>query len=176
MINSSFCELFDSDMKRYNGDTGFYLWRFHFYLRKAQTAKNKYVKRFFHIMLKLCREKHGLEISDEVSIGRGLYLGHPYNITINNHVTIGCNCSIHKGVTIGKENRGIRKGTPTICDNVWIGVNSTIVGNITVGKDVLIAPNSFVNFDVPDHSVVIGNPGIIRKKENAVFGYISFEI
>ncbi len=40
----------------------------------------------------------------------------------------------------------------------------------------MIAPNSFVNFDVPDHSVVIGNPGIIRKKENAVFGYISFEI
>jgi serine O-acetyltransferase len=37
-------------------------------------------------------------------------------------------------------------GCPTINDNVWIGTNSVIVGKITIGTDVLIAPNSFVNF------------------------------
>ncbi|MGI6545599.1 MAG: hypothetical protein ACOX2M_04045 [Fastidiosipilaceae bacterium] len=32
-----------------------------------------------------------------------------------------------------------------------------IVGNVRIGDDVLIAPLSFVNFDIPNHSVVIGN-------------------
>lgn len=58
----------------------------------------------------------------------------------------------------------------------FIGINSVIVGNVQIGDDVLIAPNSYVNFDVPDHSVVIGNPGIIHHKENATENYIVFTV
>lgn len=94
-------------------------------------------------------------------------------ITINSEVVIGSNCNIHKGVTIGQENRGLRKGVPTIGDCVWIGVNATIVGKITIGDDVLIAPNSFVNCDVPSHSIFYGNPCIIKHRENATEGYIN---
>lgn len=88
-------------------------------------------------------------------------------------MVIGKNCNIHKGVTIGQENRGKRKGTPVIGNNVWIGVNSTIVGGITIGDDVLIAPNTFVNQSVPDHSVVFGNPCIIKHRDQATEGYIN---
>ena len=87
---------------------------------------------------------------------------------------IGNNVNLHKGCTIGRENRGKREGAPTIGNQVYVGINSTIVGNIRIGDDVMIAPNSFVNFDVPDHSVVIGNPGVIHRKENATQGYIAF--
>lgn len=76
-------------------------------------------------------------------------------------------------MTIGQENRGRRKGAPTIGNKVWMGVNSTIVGNITIGDDVLIAPNSYVNFDVPPHSIVIGNPGKIIHREKATQDYIN---
>lgn len=31
-----------------------------------------------------------------------------------------------------------------------------MIGKIVIGDDVMIAPNSFVNFDVPSHSLVIG--------------------
>ena len=81
--------------------------------------------------------------------------------------------NLHKGVTIGAENRGKRKGAPVIGNNVWIGINATIVGNITIGNDVLIAPNTLVNFDVPDHSIVVGCPGIIKSVSNATEGYIN---
>ena len=57
-----------------------------------------------------------------------------------------------------------------------VGINSTIVGNIKIGNNVLIAPNAVVNFDVPDNSVVIGNPGVIHHKENATEGYIAFRV
>lgn len=44
---------------------------------------------------------------------------------------------------------------PTIGDEVWIGVNATIVDKVTIGDDVLIATNTFVNYDIPSHSVVL---------------------
>ena len=117
--------------------------------------------------------KYGLEIGN-AQIGEGLYLGHPYNITVNGQAKIGNNVNLHKGVTIGAENRGKRKGAPQIGNNVFVGVNSTIVGNITIGDDVLIAPNSFVNFDVPSHSVVIGNPATVHEKSDATAVYVCF--
>lgn len=97
-------------------------------------------------------------------------------ITINPKAILGKNINIHKGVTIGQENRGKRKGVPIIGNEVWIGINSTIVGNVSIGNDVLIAPNSYVNCDVPDHSIVIGNPCIIKHRDNATEDYINNRI
>lgn len=116
--------------------------------------------------------KYGLEISPDAVVGECLYLGHPYNITVGGGVILGNHVSLHKGVTIGKENRGAREGSPRIGNYVWIGMNATVVGNISIGNDVMIAPNSFVNMDVPDHSVVVGNPASIHHKDKAVEGYI----
>lgn len=65
---------------------------------------------------------------------------------------------------------------PTIGDEIWIGVNATIVGRINVGDDVLIAPNSFDNCDIPSHSVVFGKPCIIKHKDKATEGYINNKI
>lgn len=52
-------------------------------------------------------------------------------------------------------------------------VNAVVVGRIVIGDDVLIAPNAYVNFDVPSHSVVVGNPGKIISRENVTEGYIA---
>lgn len=120
--------------------------------------------------------KYALEISPRANIGRGLYLGHPYGITVAGGVCMGDNCNLHKGCTIGRENRGKRAGVPTIGNCVSVGINSTIVGRITIGDDVLIAPNTYVNFDVPSHSVVLGNPGKIHSRENATEEYICFHV
>lgn len=87
-------------------------------------------------------------------------------------MVLGHHVSLHKGVTVGRENRGCREGSPSIGDYVWIGMNATVVGNIKIGDDVLIAPNSFVNIDIPDHSVVIGNPATIHHKDGAIEKYI----
>lgn len=64
-------------------------------------------------------------------------------------------------------------GTPIIGNNVFLGTNSIVVGKVKIGNDVLIAPGAYVNFDIPDHSIVIGNLGKIITKENATEGYIA---
>lgn len=165
-----------SDLHRYKYSgliEGGYLCRFHRVLRIAQCTNNLIVKIFCRLLLRHYRVRYGLEIPPEAKIGKGLYLGHAFNITINPKTVIGDNCNIHKGVVIGQENRGKRKGTPTIGNKVWIGINSAIVGNITIGDDVMIAPNSYVNCDVPNHSIVFGNPCIIKHRDNATEGYIN---
>lgn len=146
--------------------------KFQKYYRKAQESKGKFLKAFYKYMLMKERAKFNIELYEKSKIGYGLYFGHYSGITINPDTIIGNNVNIHKGVTIGQENRGKRKGLPTIGNDVWIGVNSTIVGKITIGNDVLIAPNSYVNCDVPDHSIVFGNPAIIKNVEFATEGYI----
>lgn len=75
-----------------------------------------------------------------------------------------------------KDISGRVRGVPLIGNNVWIGINAVIVGNVKIGDDVLIAPNSYVNCDVPNHSIVFGNPCVIRHKDNATEDYINNKI
>ena len=170
-MNKTFKEVYGADSQRFAG--GGHALAFVKYLRLAQYTENKIFKLYSRWRLMRLHEKYGLEISWRVKIGKGFYIGHAYGITINDNAILGENINIHKGVTIGQENRGDRQGAPVIGNKVWIGVNATIVGKITIGNDVLIAPNSYVNCDVPDHSVVFGNPCIIKHKDNATEGYIN---
>lgn len=116
--------------------------------------------------------KYGYQIPIQTNIGKGLYLGHHGAVVINPGAIIGDNCNIAQNVTIGMENRGERKGCPTIGNKVWIGAGAVIVGKINVGDDVLVAPNTFINRDIPSHSIVFGNPCTIKHRENATEGYI----
>jgi acetyltransferase-like isoleucine patch superfamily enzyme len=50
-----------------------------------------------------------------------------------------------------------------IGDNVWIGTRSIILGGVSIGEGSVIAAASVVDFDVPLHSVVAGNPARVVK-------------
>ena len=127
---------------------------------------------YWKMRLRAITKKTQIQIPACVEIGEGLCLLHLGRIVINHHVKIGKNCTISPGVLIGQEERGTKFGSPVIGDNVWIGTNAAIVGHITIGNDVLISPNAFVNFNVPDHSIVYGNPGTVVARENATAGYL----
>ena len=164
---------YNADIHRYGGEkVNFYVRVLLFLYRKAATKKGVIIKTLYKVLLRLHSRIHGNELHSCCKIGKGLYLGHVYNITISGDAVIGENCNIHKGVTIGRECRGPRQGCPTIGNRVSICVNATVVGRIVVGDDVIIAPNSFVNCDVPSHSIVIGNPCIIKHRDHATEGYV----
>lgn len=160
--------LTELDRARYGGAKSSVGARFSWLLRHAQHSGNP----FWKVLLRRMQDRYGLEISYRVQIGEGLYLGHPRNITVNVNSVIGRNCNLNKGCTIGQENRGARKGAPTLGNQVWVGINAVVVGKIVVGDDVLIAPGAYVNCDVPSHSIVLGNPCRIIPRENATAGYI----
>jgi serine O-acetyltransferase len=146
------------------------------YLLRTCSKLKKYSPRwiFFTYMKRRCSHKFGFQIPSTTEIGEGFYIGHFGAIIINGKAQIGKNCNIAPGVTIGQTNRGKLKGCPILGDNVWIGTGSVIVGKINVGSNVLIAPNSFINIDIPANSIVIGNPCKIISRENPCDGYINF--
>jgi serine O-acetyltransferase len=173
-----------TDLYRYVGDTEFRTflrtyyrtpeYRTIYFFRLAHHYKGRFFLGWaFNHVLKLHSYRFHIQIFPEMKIGDGFFVSHFSNVGISPFATIGRNFNIGQGTSIGQTNRGKKKGVPTIGDDVWIGPNCIIVGGITIGNDVLIAPLTFVNFDIPDHSLVIGNPAVIKPMENATEGYIN---
>ena len=128
-----------------------------------------------HFLLKnkfnIIGDLYHLDISNFQNIGENLVLAHPSGITVNPRATIGNECVLFKNSTIGSIRSGKREGVPVIGNQCVIGTGAFVCGGIRIGDDVLIAANAFVDFDVPSHSIVIGNPGTIHHKENATADY-----
>jgi serine O-acetyltransferase len=128
---------------------------------------------FLWLMKRRCRILYGFEIDRRARIGEGFYLSDHVGPIVMGPIRVGKYCNVAHGVTIGRSYKNGDIGRPTLGDRVWIGAGAVLVGKISIGSDVLIAPNSFVNFDVPDNSLVIGNPGRIIRKENPTKYYIN---
>ena len=140
--------------------------------RKFQVNYNTIYRYYYAWKLHRLEQKTGISFENNINIGKGLIIGHWGKIVLNEKAEFGNQIFLTHGVTVGRDTRGKRKGVPKIGNRVCIRTNSTVVGNITVGDDVLIAPNTFVNFDVPSHSIVIGNPATIHHRNDATEGHL----
>ena len=111
----------------------------------------------------------GIHIPARAKIGKGFVIHNFSGIFISDG-TIGQNCTIQQGVTIGGIRPNIWKGKPRpprIADNVYIGVGAKILGDVTIGNNVVIGANSVVITDIPDNCTVMGVPArIISREEN----------
>lgn len=147
-----------------------------YFFRKANETRNRLLRIFWISILHLIKLQTGIQIPIGTMIDKGLRILHFDTIVVNPGTVIGKNFNIAQGVLIGNS-AGKHAGVPTIGDNVYCGANSIIIGGIKIGNDVLIAPGSFVNFDVPDNSIVIGNPGkIIPRGSSPTKKYIVYPV
>lgn len=149
--------------------------RYIYFFRKTQNATSKFSKICWKILLRQTMLRTGIQIPAETSIGKGFRIVHFGSIVINPATKIGINFNIAQGATIGSA-EGKKQGTPIIGNNVSIQTNAVIIGRIKIGDDVLIAPNAFVNFDVPDGAIVLGNPGKIILADKASAKYIVYKV
>lgn len=157
--------------KRLLGDPCF---RFLYFLRKAKSSTNRSISSlFYNFLLRRYSIKYGIQIPKSVDLGVGFLMLHQGGIVINSQAVIGDNCTLMHNVTIGNTKRGGRLGAPKIGDLVYIGPGAVIVGKVEIGNNVLIAPNSYVNIDIPSDSIVLGNPCVIKSDKNATKGYIN---
>ena len=171
-----------SDLYRYSGKvTGLVFLRYFIftpgfrYLTFFRLTQNsiKPIRFFWWFFMRLSMYRTNIQIPYQVEIGQGIRISHFGSIIVNPNAKIGDNLTISSGVVIG-HSEGKQKGVPTIGNNVCIQANAVIVGGITVGDNVLIAPNVFLNQDVPSDSIVLGNPAQIISKPNASHTYMTF--
>jgi len=147
-----------------------------FFFRHASQSKNRFLRIVYSFFLHITKFITHIQIPVGTNIGRGFRIVHFGDIVVNPDAVIGVNFNISQGCLIGNA-QGKNAGVPTIGNNVCMNANAVVIGNAHIGNDVLIAPGAFVNFDVPDNSIVIGNPGqIIPRDGSPTSKYIVYPI
>ncbi len=137
--------------------SGFHVILFHNIAHFFWIRKLRYMAKFIS---KISRLVTGTEIHPKVKIGKNLLIDHGYGVVIGESVTIGDNCTIFQGVTLGGKSKvkGVKRH-PTLRDNVMIGAGAKVIGPIVIGNNVKIGCNTVVLENVPDNITVVGVPG-----------------
>jgi serine O-acetyltransferase len=142
----------------------------HFYYLSLELLINKYFRNLFYyrtngVLAKILRifypQKESFTIDIHTKIGPGLQLAHPYS-TILNADRIGSSVYVNHLVTVGEKNGN----KPIIEDNVVLNAGCIVIGGITIGKNSIIGAGAVVVKNIPENSVVVGNPGRIILKSN----------
>ncbi len=123
----------------------------------------------------------GIEIHPKAKIGKNLFIDHGMGVVIGETSDIGNNVTIYHNVTLGgtspsinaKEQRNLKRH-PTLHDNVVVGSGAQILGPIIIGKNSLIGANAVITKDVPEKSIMIGNPA--KRVGDATKGFRAYAV
>lgn len=114
-----------------------------------------------------------------VRIEDGAYIGNFTRITAVGEVVIGAEAMlsdrvyvsdtghIYEDVTQPIKRQGLRDGRRVeIGRGAWVGIGAAIVGNVRIGENAVVAANTVVRSDVPDFTVVAGNPAHVVRRHD----------
>ena len=143
----------------------FYTWKYIKCLRRTEYVLNvkkgilgKISYAFQLYLLHRLMHKTQIRIYPNV-VGPGLFIPHLGRILVSPIAQIGANCTIRPDVLIGAS-LGVNSNkliVNKIGDNVEIAEGCKIICK-RIGNNVSLAPNTVVLQNVPDNSVVYGNP------------------
>lgn len=104
----------------------------------------------------------GIKIGENVDIlNSNLDGSHGFLITIGSNVTITNAVLLTHDASTKKPLGYSKVGRINIGDNVFIGHSAIILPGTTIGSNVIVGAGCVVAQDIPDNSVVIGNPSRI---------------
>jgi len=107
------------------------------------------------------------------------YIGHSARITAVGEVVIGEEAMladrvyvsdtnhVYEDVTQPIKRQGLRDGRRVeIGRGAWIGIGAVVCGNVRVGEGAVVGANAVVTQDVPDFTVVAGNPAQVVRQHD----------
>jgi len=158
------------DFKTYKGDygaQGFWVMLVYRFGRWRYGVRPAILRRLFSliykILYKFIQVITGIELPCETEVGRRFVIDHFGGIVVSGYAKFGDNCRIRNGVVVGLKNVE-ELGAPIIGNNVDIGAGAKVLGKIRIGNNVLIGANAVVITDVPDNSIAVGIPAVIKAR------------
>lgn len=103
---------------------GFYAILFH---RIAHFFYKIHLKFIARLISQIARFLTGIEIHPGAKIGKRLFIDHGMGIVIGETTTVGDNCTIYHGVTLGGTGKDKYKRHPDIGNNVMIGCGAKVL-------------------------------------------------
>ncbi|MEL7271430.1 MAG: acyltransferase [Bacteroidota bacterium] len=97
------------------------------------------------------KDKGLIKIEDDVLIGSGVH------IYVSNHKFGESDKTVIEQGHFEPLNTTLKKGC-------WIGANAILLPGVTIGENSVVGAGSIVTKNVPNNSVVVGNPARIIKK------------
>ena len=158
------------DLEAYGGDFGaqgfwvmvvyrFGRWRY----GVRPTLVRKLLSILYRIAYKTVQILTGIELPCEVEIGSNFVIDHFGGVIVSGYAAFGDNCRIRNGVVVGLA-RVDDPCAPVIGNNVDIGAGAKVLGRIRIGNNVVIGANAVVTRDVPDDSIAVGVPAVIKSR------------
>jgi serine O-acetyltransferase len=127
------------------------------------TLLRKFFSLIYKILHKIIQIIAGIDLPCEVEIGKAFIIDHFGGIVVSGYAKFGDHCRIRNGVVVGLKNID-EPGAPIIGNNVDIGAGAKVLGKIRIGNNVLIGANAVVITDVPDNSIAVGVPAVIKAR------------
>jgi maltose O-acetyltransferase len=106
-------------------------------------------------------KRRGLDIGADPVILRNVFIdpSHCWLISIGDYVRIGDFTQILAHDASTKDRLGYtRIGKVTIGDRVFLGASCIVLPGVGIGSDVIVGAGTVVSSDIPDRTVVAGNP------------------
>ena len=158
------------DLRAYRGDwsaQGFWVLIVYRFGRWRYGVRPEVVRKLcsliYHVLYKVVQVITGIELPCEVEVGRNFVIDHFGGIIISGYAKFGDNCRIRNGVVVGLR-RVEEKFAPIVGNDVDIGSGAKLLGPIRVGDKVLIGANAVVLCDVPDNSIAVGVPAVVKPR------------
>ena len=118
----------------------------------------------------------GLRLGHRVIVNVGAYLSGEGGLTIEDDVLIGpyahllsAGHLIHGGDPRVNHNP-LTYGAVHIGEGAWIGAGAIVLQGVRIGRGAVVGAGSVVTKDVPDFSVVVGNPARILRDRGGFEG------
>lgn len=98
-------------------------------------------------------------VGDDVTVKCGVQLWN--GVVLEDRVFVGPNVTFTND-PFPRSKRYLAAPVPTLVKaGASIGANATILPGLTIGRDAMVGAGAVVTHDVPDHSIVYGNPARI---------------
>jgi len=121
----------------------------------------------YRALFRKIRNTYGIELPYTVQLGRRVIIEHQNAIVIHGDCSIGDDCIIRQGVTMGNRYLDRPFDAPKLGDRVNVGAGAKIFGNVTIGDDVNIGANAVVLSDIPSGKTAVGIPAKIINNSNS---------